>query len=290
MTGLGAAFSVELLKARRSRVPWGIAAGFSLFPLVGGLFMLILKDPERARQLGLLGAKAQLAAGTADWPTFVALISQAVAIGGAMLFAFLFAWLFGREFADRTVRDLVACPTSRSAIVIAKIAVGSVWSGAIVAWVITLALRSGWRSTPSSDCQAGRAKSSCAASRGGRSRSHDDRPAVVHRLLRGGWSGLSPWPRVGRLRDLLRPDFRGPWLGCMVPVVGPRPRLRHGRPRCGGRFCRRRRDRRGHRVTRSLWRHAVVAASGPDRVVTAIAASSGSNPAPGPGPHSGNLS
>ena len=118
----------------------GIAAGFSLFPLVGGLFMLILKDPERARQLGLLGAKAQLAAGTADWPTFVALISQAVAIGGAMLFAFLFAWLFGREFADRTVRDLVACPTSRSAIVIAKIAVGSVWSGAIVAWVITLAL------------------------------------------------------------------------------------------------------------------------------------------------------
>jgi ABC-2 type transport system permease protein len=143
MNGFGGALAVELLKARRSRVPWTIAAGFSLAPVVGGLFMLILKDPDRARQLGLLGAKAQLAAGTADWPTFVALISQAVAIGGAILFAFLFAWLFGREFADRTVRDLVACPTSRSAIVLAKIAVGSIWSLAIVGWVLILALAIG---------------------------------------------------------------------------------------------------------------------------------------------------
>ena len=66
--------------------------------------MMIFKDPERARELGLIGAKAQLAAGTADWPTFVELISQSVAIGGAMLFAFFFAWVFGREFAQRTVR------------------------------------------------------------------------------------------------------------------------------------------------------------------------------------------
>jgi len=143
MNGLVAAFSVELLKARRSRVPWAVAAGFSLFPVVGGIFMLILKDPERARQLGLLGAKAQLAAGTADWPTFVALISQAVAIGGAMLFAFLFAWLFGREFADRTVRNLVASPTSRAAVVIAKVAVGSAWSMAIVGWTLVFALAIG---------------------------------------------------------------------------------------------------------------------------------------------------
>ncbi len=143
MNGLAAAVSVELLKARRSRVPWGIAAGFSMFPIVGGLFMLILKDPARARQLGLLGAKAQLAAGTADWPTFVALISQAITIGGAVLFAFLFAWLFGREFADRTVRDLVAIPTSRSAIVVAKLAVGSAWSMAIIGWTLVLALAIG---------------------------------------------------------------------------------------------------------------------------------------------------
>ncbi len=143
MNGFTGAFAVELLKARRSRIPWAFAVAFSLFPAVGGFFMLILKDPERARQLGLLGAKAQLAAGTADWPTFVAFESQAVTIGGAILFAFLFAWIFGREFADRTVRDLVACPTSRSAIVIAKVAVGCVWSMATVAWVLVLTLAIG---------------------------------------------------------------------------------------------------------------------------------------------------
>jgi len=81
MSAIGAAFATEFLKARRSRVPWAIAAGFSIAPLVSGLFMVILKDPEAARSLGLLGAKAQLAAGTADWPTF-RMLAQAVAVGG----------------------------------------------------------------------------------------------------------------------------------------------------------------------------------------------------------------
>ncbi|HET9457629.1 MAG TPA: hypothetical protein VFO78_09820, partial [Candidatus Limnocylindrales bacterium] len=58
-----AAIVTEFLKARRSRVPWGVAAGFSVAPLVIGLFMIILKDPEAARALGLLGLKAQLTAG-----------------------------------------------------------------------------------------------------------------------------------------------------------------------------------------------------------------------------------
>ncbi len=109
-----------MLKARHSRVPWGVAIGFSIAPLVMGLFMVILKDPERARSLGLLGAKAQLTAGTADWPTFLNMLGQAVAIGGAILFAFLTAWVFGREFADRTVRGLLANPTPRRTIVLAK--------------------------------------------------------------------------------------------------------------------------------------------------------------------------
>ena len=89
MNNLASAISTEFLKARRSKVPWAIAAGFSLAPLVAGLFMVILKDPASARQLGLIGAKAQLTAGVADWPTFLGLLAQAVAVGGGILFAFL---------------------------------------------------------------------------------------------------------------------------------------------------------------------------------------------------------
>ena len=117
MNGLALAVSTEFLKARRSKVPWSVAAAFSLAPLVAGLFMIILKDPDRARELGLIGAKAQLTAGVADWPTFWSLLAQSVAVGGGVLFAFLTAWVFGREFAQRTVRTLLAIPTPRWAIV-----------------------------------------------------------------------------------------------------------------------------------------------------------------------------
>lgn len=143
MSALRAAIATELLKARRSRVPWGVAVGFSLAPLVMGLFMVILKDPERARALGLLGSKAQLTAGTADWPTFLNLLGQAMAVGGAILFAFLTAWVFGREFADRTVRGLLANPTPRRTIVVAKAIVIAVWGIAVSAWVLALGLAIG---------------------------------------------------------------------------------------------------------------------------------------------------
>ena len=138
MTGLGAALATEWLKSRRSRVPWLVLAGFSFAPMVAGLFMVILKDPEGARKLGLLGAKAQLAAGTADWPTMLSMLAQAVAVGGAILFAFLTSWVFGREFADRTLRGLLASPTSRGAIVVAKAIVVGIWGVAITAWIIAL--------------------------------------------------------------------------------------------------------------------------------------------------------
>ena len=71
MNAFLAAFWAELLKARRSRVSWATAAAFSIFPLVGGLFMVILKDPAAALAMGLVGAKAQiLTGGAADWGAF----------------------------------------------------------------------------------------------------------------------------------------------------------------------------------------------------------------------------
>jgi ABC-2 type transport system permease protein len=140
MTALRTVLGVELLKARRSRVPWAVAMAFTLAPLVTGLFMVILKDPETARSLGLLGAKAALTAGTADWPTFLSLLGQAVAVGGAVLFAFLTAWIFGREFADRTVRNLLASPTSRGTLVLAKAIVVASWCAAVSAWVIAVGM------------------------------------------------------------------------------------------------------------------------------------------------------
>jgi ABC-2 type transport system permease protein len=143
MKALSTAIWVELLKARRSRVPFFTAFGITLAPLMSGLFMFILEDLERARRLGILGAKAQLTAGVADWPTYLGLLAQAVAVGGMLVFAIAAAWMFGREFADHTVRILLALPTARWAVVTAKALVLIVWCSVLAAWVLVLGLAIG---------------------------------------------------------------------------------------------------------------------------------------------------
>ncbi len=130
----------ESLKALRSRVPWFTALGFCIVPAMGGFFMIILKDPEAARSMGLISAKARLTAGTADWPAYFSMLAQAVAIGGAFLFSIITSWVFGREFYDHTVKELLALPTPRSAIVSAKLTVVAVACCAITVLVLALGL------------------------------------------------------------------------------------------------------------------------------------------------------
>jgi ABC-2 type transport system permease protein len=122
------AFWAETLKARRSKVPLGTAAAISILPVVGGLFMMIMKDPERARAMGLVGAKAQLlSGGIADWPSYLDFLAVGAAAMGALLFAFITAWVFGREFSDHTAKELLALPTPRWAIVGAKFVLTALW-------------------------------------------------------------------------------------------------------------------------------------------------------------------
>ena len=130
----------EILKMRRSKIPLFTSIGFSFTALVDGLFMIIMKDPEAARKMGLISAKAQLLAGTADWPTFFSVLAQAVAVGGAILFAIVTAWMFGREFSDHTVKELLALPTSRENIVAAKFVVIAAWTLILTLWVFVLSL------------------------------------------------------------------------------------------------------------------------------------------------------
>lgn len=140
MNSLLSALWAETLKARRSKVPLFASIGFTLAPLMGGLFMIIMKDPERAREMGLLSAKAQLTMGVADWPTYFGLLTQAIAVGGGILFSIVTSWVFGREFSDRTAKDLMALPTSREKIVTAKLIVVSVWVFATTLWIYLIGL------------------------------------------------------------------------------------------------------------------------------------------------------
>lgn len=125
---------------RKSRVPFFIWLGFSVAPLIAGLFMIIMKDPEAAKSMGLISSKAQMLAGTADWTTFFSVITQAVAVAGAILFAILTGWVFGREYSDRTAKELLALPVSRGTILSAKFALLVIVSLGMSLWVFLLGL------------------------------------------------------------------------------------------------------------------------------------------------------
>jgi len=140
MKNFSSALFTEALKMRRSKVPFFTAIGFSMAPLAGGLFMIILKDPEAAESLGLITTKAQLLTGTADWPSFFGFLAQAVAAGGMILFSIITIWVFGREFSDHTIKELLALPTSRETIVTAKFIVLAIWSLVITLFIFGIGL------------------------------------------------------------------------------------------------------------------------------------------------------
>lgn len=128
--------ATEFLKLRRSRVTWLSLAAYSIGPLVGALFMWIVREPERAERLGLLGTKADLAALDASWDTYFQLLTQVTGLGGMILLSVLAAFVFGREYAEGTAKNMLALPIGRHWFVFSKLMVVLVWFAALTAAVL----------------------------------------------------------------------------------------------------------------------------------------------------------
>lgn len=129
MSDLSAMLWIEFRKALRSRMPLWTALAACFFPLGIAFLLFVARNPEISRKLGLASAKANLVAYAAtDWLSYLSMIGQMVASGGFFLLVFAASWVFGREFADGTVKDLLAVPVSRSSILLAKFIVLGAWS------------------------------------------------------------------------------------------------------------------------------------------------------------------
>lgn len=132
--------ATEFLKIRRSKVPLGTLAGMSMAPLGLALFMWILREPDRAASLGLLGTKANLSGLEATGPAYLATLTIVFGVGGMLLLPFIVAYLFGREYVELTAKNMLALPVSRDWFVYAKLIVAAVWWVLLVLVVLTEAL------------------------------------------------------------------------------------------------------------------------------------------------------
>jgi ABC-2 type transport system permease protein len=137
MNSFFAAFSTELMKSIKSKVIWITLAFFVFIAIMLGLLMLVAKHPEIAENSAIISTKASLIS-NADWPTYLALLLQMGLVLGSLGSGIVAIWIFGREYSDRVIKDILALPVSRFNIVLSKSVLILSWS--ILLMIILFAL------------------------------------------------------------------------------------------------------------------------------------------------------
>ncbi|CAM4021752.1 ABC transporter permease [Cohnella lubricantis] len=123
----------ESLKVRRSRIIWISLMAATLLPILFGLVMA-----------GLISSKPALEGQEANMQAYLNQLGVAVSVGGIIGFGFLYSWIFGREYSDRTVKDLLALPVPRFQVVLSKMFVAALWCAALAAWLFAVGCATGW--------------------------------------------------------------------------------------------------------------------------------------------------
>ncbi len=144
MNNLSDMIWIELRKAIRSRMPLWTALGSLFMPLGIAFLLFVAKHPEIFEKLGLVSAKANLIAYSAtDWPAYLIIFAEIISAGGFFFFVMAISWVFGREFADGTLKDMLAVPVQRASILLAKFIVVAVWSAALAIIIFVFGLLMG---------------------------------------------------------------------------------------------------------------------------------------------------
>ncbi len=139
-----AVLTTEFRKTTRSPIFLITIIGMMFMPLMLGLLMFIKKYPDLAHSTILL-SKASMIPGNADWLTYFGFFSQMICGAGLIVFGFCASWLFGREYSDRTMKDLLALPLPRGAMVWGKFIVLFCWCGLlfVIASAVAVAIGMG---------------------------------------------------------------------------------------------------------------------------------------------------
>lgn len=145
MKQLRCAFQVEMLKTLRSGA---FKISLFLFGFISAMMCLpvfVAKYPSLSEKMGMMGNKmAMMSLGAPNWVNFSEQLLQGIAGVGFVGIGFVSSWIYGREFSDRTVKDLLALPVSRTHILFAKFLVTLCWSALLFIVYLLVALVFGY--------------------------------------------------------------------------------------------------------------------------------------------------
>ena len=134
------ALQAELIKIKHSKIIWATFIAFALAPIMGAVCIFIIQGGEALGKTGALVAKAKAMNFEANWKSYFDMLTQAVSIGGILVFGFVASWIFGREYSDGTAKDLLSLPTSRTQILNAKFSLFVLWCFLLVLSNLLLAV------------------------------------------------------------------------------------------------------------------------------------------------------
>jgi ABC-2 type transport system permease protein len=126
MKGLGVAIWAESLKAKKSKMFVGTIIFFVFIGIMMGLLLYVSRHPEIADRSTTVKAKVSLL-GSGDWKSFFNLMLQLVLTLGTIGNGLVASWVFGREYSEKVIKDIIALPVSRITIIIAKLFVTFIW-------------------------------------------------------------------------------------------------------------------------------------------------------------------
>ncbi|MBL7932349.1 MAG: ABC transporter permease [Bacteroidia bacterium] len=117
----------EVLKLKSASVVKNTFLAFAIAPLMGAAFVLMARNPGTIDKESAMQVKMNMLGFSDTWNSYFSILIQAVGVGGVLIFGFVASWLFGREYSDSTVKDLMALPVKRSTILNAKFIVMMAW-------------------------------------------------------------------------------------------------------------------------------------------------------------------
>jgi ABC-2 type transport system permease protein len=137
------ALRAEFIKNRHSKILLISFIAFSIVPVMGGVFALVMQNPQAMAKANLLNTKMEAMGFSADWKSLFMILTMGMGIGGIIIFGFIISWIFGREYSDRTIKDLLSLPTSKIKILNAKFLLYCLWSFALAVVNVVLGMAIG---------------------------------------------------------------------------------------------------------------------------------------------------